>query len=110
MRAGTIAELYLDNKYVGDVVYQRSEDSWSHGEFHPHPAFAPFAELFGRWSLLMHADDTDDRRTDATRDELRKVEHEIDRLRAKLHFVEGDEWLTCAQVNIDGPLIEWKQY
>src|SRR2546426_628266 len=104
---GQHARLYLNNVIVGEVVVQRSEDSWAHGEFEPNLAFAQFAEAFGRWSLLMHADPHDEKLSAAAGEELSAVERELDQLRAKLHFPESDQWIQCAQVNIDGPLIEW---
>src|SRR4051794_35793496 len=110
MRAGEQAELFLNDTCVGIVCFQRSEDSWSHGNFEPNGDFAKFAPLFGRWSLLMHADGEFERQSRAAGEELRAVECEIDRLAAKLHFADTDEWVSCAQLNIDGPLIEWKSY
>ena len=104
------AQLHLNGTYVGDVTFQRREDSWAHGQFHPNPAFGSFAECFGRWSLLMHADARNERISEAASDELRRCECEIDRMNAKLHFPATDEWLNCAQLNIDGGLIEWKMY
>ena len=110
LRQGQHAKLYLNNVVVGEVIVQRTEDSWAHGEFEPNPAFARFAETFGRWSLLIHADPHDEKLSNAAGDELREVERELDQLRAKLHFADSNEWVKCAQVNIDGPLIEWKLY
>jgi hypothetical protein len=102
------AALYLNDERVGDVVVQRTEDSWSHGTFSPGEGFAKYAPVFGRWSLLMHADGGGERLSAAASEELRRTEYEIDRLRAKLKFEEDGEWVNCAQLNIDGPLIEWK--
>jgi hypothetical protein len=110
MRSGETARLYLNNTLVGVVVVQRQEDSWAHGRFEPGPEFAQFAPLFGQWSLLMHADGEFDRLSPEAGEELRRIEFEIDGLRAKLHFAETDQWLRCAQLNIDGELIEWKEY
>ena len=101
--------LYLNDEPVGDVVVLRTEDSWSHGTFLPGEGFSKYAPVFGRWSLLMHADaGGGERLSAAASEELRRTEYEIDRLRAKLHFRGKGEWVTCAQLNIDGPLIEWK--
>ena len=102
------AKLFINDEPVGDVIVQGTEDSWSHGRFHANDAFARFAPLFGRWSLLMHADGTYEPLSEAASDELREMEIEIDRLRAKLHFADIDRWVNCSQLNIDGPLIEWK--
>jgi hypothetical protein len=104
------AELYLNDERVGDVTVQGTEDSWSHGLFEPGERFSKFAPLFGGWSLMMHADGAYERLSKAAAEELRQIEFEIDRLHAKLHFPDGDEWVTCSQLNIDGLLIEWKSY
>ena len=109
-QAGAHADLYLDDKLVGNVVVQRTEDSWAHGQFKPNNAFSDFAEAFGRWSLLMHADGAGEKMSEAAGDELRQVEYEIDRMKARLFFPETEKWLKCAQINIDGELIEWKLY
>ena len=34
----------------------------------------------------------------------------MDRTHAKLFFPENNQWLKCAQLNIDGTMIEWKSY
>jgi hypothetical protein len=106
-RAGHV-ELFINDECVGDVDVRRAEGSWTHGTFRPRPAFARYAPLFGRWSLLMHADGAYERLSEAAADELRRAEFEIDRLTPRLHFVEGDVWVACRQLNIDGALIEWK--
>jgi hypothetical protein len=106
--AGVHAELFLNDQRVGNVLIKGENNSWHFGEFQPEPEFAYFAPLFGRWSLLMHADEDADRLTDAASDELRQIEMEIDRLRAKLRILETGEWKDLQQVNIDGELIDWK--
>ena len=102
------ATLFINEQVVGDIVVQGTEDSWSHGLFHPGAAFMKFAPLFAQWSLMMHVDGAYEPLSPAASDELRQVEAEIDRLRAKLLFAASGHWVTCAQLNIDGPLIEWK--
>ena len=82
-------------------------DSWGFGDFTPNPAFAEFAAIFGNWSLLMHADDGD-RQSEAASEELRAAEYAIDSLHAKLFLEQNNEWMDIGQLNIDGPLIEWK--
>ena len=104
------AKLYINDEQVGEVVVQRIGPSWSHGQFRPGEAFSRFAPLFGRWSLLLHAGGHYARLSKAVGESLRKVEFEIDRLHAKMHILERDEWVTCSQLNIDGPMIEWKSY
>ena len=67
-------------------------------------------ETFGRWSLLMHADGEREPLSEAAGDELRRVEYEIDAMKAKLIFPHTGATIRCAQLNIDGELIEWKMY
>lgn len=102
------AELYLNGKLVGRVTIRGGDHSWSFGEFTPNEAFAEFATLFGLWSLLMHADEDADRLTSAASDELRAIEIQIDRIRAKMRIEETGEWRPINQINIDGELIDWK--
>lgn len=102
------AELFLDDTKVGDVVCKSSDNSWHFGQFTPNAEFTRFATLFGQWSLLMHADEDSDRLTDAASDELRQVEIAIDRVKARLHMLDTDEWRDIDQLNIDGDLIDWK--
>jgi hypothetical protein len=108
LSVGARAELFLNDRLVGDVVCKSEDNSWHFGEFRPRAAFEPFAPLFGRWSLLMHADEDADRLTAAASDELRDTEFAIDRLRAKLRMVTTGNWIAIRQVNIDGELIDWK--
>jgi hypothetical protein len=108
MRAKTgEAILYLNDKYVGRVKVHGWETSWGYGDFEPNEDFAPFAPIFGRWSLLMHEDEGERLTPDAS-EELQQAEVVLDTLRARLHFAAVDEWMELGQVNIDGPLIEWK--
>ena len=109
MSTGGEAKLYINADYVGDVVLQRREDSWAHGNFRAAPAFDRYAPLFRQWSIAMHADGVYEPISDAASRELRRLEIEIDRLRAMLHFVDSGTWVRCLQLNIDGPLIEWKR-
>lgn len=102
------AELYLNDQLIGMVEVRSGDNSWHFGVFTPRPHFTPFAPLFGRWSLLMHADEDADRLTSAASEELRETEIEIDRLRARLHMPATDEWCELQQINIDGDLIDWK--
>ena len=104
------AHLYLNDQLVGDVTPQRKDDAWTCGQFRPCAAFSSFAPLFGRWSLLMHADGRFEHLSPAARDELRKAEIEIDSLHVKLHFYQSDEWIRIGQLNIDGAMIEWKAF
>jgi hypothetical protein len=104
------ARLFINGKEVGAVVLKSLADSWGFGEFTPNAGFAEFAALFGNWSLLMHADDDQKPMSDAASDELRRAELAIDSLHAKLllEAESSSEWVDIAQLNIDGPLIEWK--
>lgn len=103
------ARLYINDKPVGDVVTKREGASWSFGDFRPAKAFARFAPLFRRWSLLMHPDRGYKRLSQADRDALRQLELELDCLHAKLRFIDSGRWVACSQLNIDGRLIEWKR-
>src|SRR5690242_5707635 len=100
--------LFINGKEVGSVTLKSLADSWGFGDFTPNAAFAEFATLFGKWSLLMHADDDEKKLSDAAAEELRQAELEIDGLRAKLLVEAQSEWIDLSQINIDGPLIEWK--
>src|SRR5271170_7904725 len=77
-----VGRLFLNGREVGHVSIRGHDGSWGFGEFTPGPEFAAFANIFGRWSLLMHADD--DRLSEAAADELRATEYEIDAIRAKI--------------------------
>jgi hypothetical protein len=103
-------KLYINDELVGTVLIQRVGASWSHGQFVPDEAFAGFAPIFLQWSLLMHADGDGERLSEAARGSLRRAEFAIDRLHAKLHVPSRNEWVNCAQLNIDGSLIEWKSF
>jgi hypothetical protein len=106
----TSARLYLDGAHVGDIVAQGSSGGWIFGTFSPNRAFAPFARYFGRWSRLLHTDATGERLADDASAALRKAEYDLDALHARLFIPLRNEWHSAIQVNIDGPLIEWKQY
>jgi hypothetical protein len=103
------ARLYLNDQEVGTIKVYGWDDSWGFGEFTPGAAFSAFAPYFGRWSLLMHADDHDARLSRAASDELREAEVAIDRIRAKIYLSKTDKWRKITQLNIDGPLVEWKE-
>jgi hypothetical protein len=102
------ARLFINGKDVGLVRLKSLADSWGFGEFAPDAAFSEFAATFGNWSLLMHADDGEKRLSQAASSELRAAELAIDALRAKLRVEGSGEWVDVSQLNIDGPLIEWK--
>jgi hypothetical protein len=102
------ARLFINGKDVGAVTVKSLADSWGFGDFQPNAAFAEFAALFGSWSILMHADDEDAKLSAAASEELRAVEFAIDSLHAKLRIDPNQEWVDLSQLNIDGPLIEWK--
>jgi hypothetical protein len=103
-----VGKLLINGTHVGTVRLRSSADSWGFGEFEPNAAFAPFAPVFGKWSLLMHADHDEKQLTSAASDELRYVEYEIDRLRATLITEHPHEVVELQQLNIDGQLIQWK--
>ena len=112
LRPGDKATLYLNHHPVGAVTVRGSNTSWHFGTFAPNDAFSPYALPFGRWSLLMHAQDTDPAAPmdPYALEELRHIEFVIDHLHAQLHLPEKNEWHPIAQLNIDGPLIEWKRF
>jgi hypothetical protein len=103
-----VGRLFLNEIEVGHVSLRGHDGSWGFGEFTPSPGFSAFAAIFGRWSLLMHADDGE-RLSEAASDELRAAEYEIDSIRAKMLLEPVQEWKHLSQINIDGPLIEWKE-
>lgn len=100
--------LYLNGTAVGLVAMRGHDGSWGFGDFKPFPEFSAFASVFGRWSLLMHADGDSEPLSEAASEELRATEREMDAIRATL-LLETQEWLQLSQINIDGPLIEWKE-
>ena len=104
-----VGRLFLNGTEVGSVSVRGHDGSWGFGEFVPSPEFSLFAAVFGRWSLLMHADGDEERLSEAAADELRATEYEIDALRAALLLEPAREWRPLRQINIDGPLIEWKE-
>ena len=103
------ARLFLNDVDVGAVHVKCWDDAWGFGEFVPGEAFARYARHFGTWSRLMHAERPDDCLSDADRKALREVEYEIDRIRARLFLGDSREWRPIAQINIDGPLVEWRE-
>jgi len=103
------AELFIDDVRVGTVELRGVDTSWSFGEFKPAPCFSKFAPYFGQWSMLMHEDE-DKVLHEAAADELRRLEYAIDRLKIRLFFPDKNEYVRVTQVNIDGPMIEWKSY
>jgi|SRR6185437_1493958 len=108
-RIDRMARLYLNDVEVGTVRLRRHNGSWGFGEFVPNPEFSDFAPVFGRWSLLMHAEAEGERLSDAASEELRAAEYAMDTLRAMLRLETPEEWRLLRQLNIDGGLIEWKE-
>ena len=106
---GKDIRLQLKGVDVGSIVIRGGDTSWGFGEFTPLPAFDQFANVFGRWSLLMHAENAGERLSEAASEELRQAEYAIDNLRAALHIDGTQERRFLRQINIDGPLIEWKE-
>jgi hypothetical protein len=101
-------ELHLNDIHVGTVISDGVRGSWGYGRFTPNEAFAKFAPLFGVWSLLVHEEDGGNRTPREALDELRHAEVALDSLRAELRWLHPAERMPLLQVNIDGPLIEWK--
>jgi hypothetical protein len=93
---------------VGLVTVTGWDASWGFGRFQPDPAFASYASAFGLWSLLMHADGGRLSREAAA--ELAVAENRLDRIRAKIFFPHDGVWVDAIELNIDGDLVEWKEY
>jgi hypothetical protein len=110
LRRGAKAKLYLNDECVGDVDVVSSSTSWGFGHFRPNETFSKFATVFGRWSLLLHAQDATERMDKAALDALRDAEQAMDSLRARLLDPMKQAWYPIGQLNIDGPLLEWKEY
>ena len=104
-----IGRLFLNDIEVGAVSIRGHDGSWGFGEFTPAPAFVTFAPVFGRWSLLMHADEAHEKLSQAASEELRNTELEMDAIRAMLHLEHPEESHLIRELNIDGPLIEWRE-
>lgn len=103
------ARLFLNDYDVGAITVKGWDDAWGFGDFSPGADFGRYAERFGAWSRLMHDDGGDDRLAESAKDELRAVECDIDRIAAKLFLVDAQEWRQISQLNIDGPLVEWRE-
>jgi hypothetical protein len=107
--AGSRAQLYLNDKLVGTITVRGHAHAWHYGDFAPAESFGEFAPLFGRWSLLMHADGGDALLSEAASDELRQTEIALDRVRARIFVPATQQWVEAVEINIDGPLIEWRE-
>ena len=101
--------MYIEGVEVGAVAVKGWEGAWGIGDFRPGQGFARYAPRFGLWSTLMHEDDGADRLSDAALDELRRVERELDALKAELLLCDSGERRRVTQLNIDGAMIEWKE-
>ncbi|HEX4796526.1 MAG TPA: hypothetical protein VH370_22235 [Humisphaera sp.] len=99
-------QLFINGRHVGNVELTSIDGNWHFGRFHPQADFGQFAERFGRWSLLMHAEDDTRRLSREAARELRALESAIDLLHASLKFENGIN-REIRELNIDGTLIEW---
>lgn len=106
---GAQAELHIDGRHVGQIEVVGWHSTYTHGRFTPGEAFAPYAALFGRWSLLMHEDETRPLHATAS-SALAEAERDIDTLHVRIYFPKQDRWVDVRQVNIDGDLVEWKDF
>jgi hypothetical protein len=104
------AILILNDREVGTVHANGGDTSWGFGEFSPNDAFATYAPIFGTWSVLMHAEDGDDRLSRDAKIELAKLEEVLDSVKARLFFTSDNELVHVAQITIDGNRLEWKEY
>jgi hypothetical protein len=110
LQRGAKAQLFLDGQCVGDVAVVSSSAGWGFGEFRPNETFSKFAMLFGRWSLLLHAQGEGERLNEAAHEALRDAEQAMDGVRAKLFELSRQTWHPVGQINIDAGLVEWKEY
>ena len=104
------ARLFLDDVEVGTVRIRSHKHARGVGEFLPQQSFSQFAGSFGRWSLMMHAEDGADVASTEMLRELGDAEQEIDRLHAKLFLPGTGQWRPVRQLVIDGPVIEWEEF
>ena len=107
---GSVGILHLDGIAVGTVTVTGSDASWGFARFRPDGRFAPFAAAFGLWALLMHVDADGRPLSREASTELVRAENTIDRIKARLFFPADDVWVDVFQLNIDGELLEWKEY
>ncbi len=84
--------------------------SWGFGTFQPMDPFARFAPAFGLWSRLMHADGDDRPLTRDRSAALARAENAMDAIKARLFFPDDLAWVDAFQLNIDGEMLEWKEY
>lgn len=104
------AVLYLKGEAVGAVQIKGRDVSGGFGDFKPNGEFARHAPAFGLWSLLMHADDADQKLSRAASQELASAESALDAIQARLFFPGTAKWVQVAQLTIDGELLEWREY
>ena len=109
LRSAQRARLYINGVDVGAVTVKGWKGAWGIGDFRAADGFSAFSPKFCHWSRLMHADSDADRVSEAALAELRRIECEIDALRAELLLTDTGDRRRIRQLNIDGPLIEWKE-
>jgi hypothetical protein len=107
MVRGEQAELFINGQRVGSIRVESSEGSWSFGHFEPEDGFAPFAPLFGAWSLIIN-EDPNQKLDEAASTALREAESQIDRLDCRLYITRTHAWVRLEQLNIDGHSADWK--
>ena len=110
VRPGAVGFLHLNGDPVGLVTVTGWGTSWGFGRFRPGARFEPYAQVYGLWSLLMHDNEDGRPLTAAASAELARVENALDRIRGRLYFPTDDVWVDLFQLNIDGELLEWKEY
>ena len=106
---GAVGSVHLNGIPVGTVTVTGWDASWGFGRFCPDGGFSQFAPAFGRWSVLMHADG-DGRLSPAASAALARAENAMDAIKARLFFETDGIWVDAFQLNIDGDLLEWKEY
>ena len=107
---GATGVVHLNGVAVGTVTVTGYDTSWGFGTFRPDGRFARFAPAFGLWSRLMHADGDGRPLSRATSTALVRAENAMDAIKARLFFPADGAWVDLFQLNIDGELLEWKEY
>ena len=99
--------LFIEGQHAGDVQISGWKGCWGIGTFRASPSFDSFKSLFSEWSRLMHADPGP--LGDDAANRLREIEYQMYALRCQLWLVEACQWRQILILNIDGPMIEWKE-
>ena len=107
---GSAAVLFLNATRVGAVQVRSGNSTWGYGHFTPEPEFSSFAPIYGRWSLLMHAQGESEKPDRAIVDELARAERLVDSVKAQLFFASSEEWVNVGELAIANEVLEWREY